>query len=157
VPSSSAQPQRELAQRVRVAPEEVTLFVWPLRQQPLGSLAALAAAAGMSWLVGWSLAQPWWGAAAAGGLAVALWRTWLPVTFEIGVAGVTQVILGRRRRIGWPAIRGWQVRGGGVLLVPDVRVTPLAPLRGLYLPWLNQRDKVLANVEYYLAGRGGPT
>jgi hypothetical protein len=82
------------------------------------------------------------------------WRLWLAVTYEVGVSGVTQCCLGRRRRIGWAAIRSYQVRGEGVLLVPDIQVTPLSPLRGLYLPWLDQREKVLANVEYYLQGRG---
>jgi hypothetical protein len=90
---------------------------------------------------------------AAGLLALTLWRTLLPVTFEIGVSGVTQVVVGRRRRISWPAIRGYEVRGNGVVLVPDAEITPLSPLRGLYIPWLDQRDRVLAAVEYYLQSR----
>ncbi len=154
MPSSSVQPQRDSAQRVRVAPEEVTLTVWPLVQQPLGSLVAAALGAGGSWLLAWSLARPWLGVLAAATLMALLWRTWLPVTYEIGVSGVTQIVLGRRRRIPWPAIRGYDVRGHGVLLVPDSQIAPLSPLRGLYLPWLDQREKVLASVEYHLPSRG---
>ena len=154
MPASSVQP-REPAQRVRVAPEEVTLHVWPLRQQPLASLLALALAAGASWLLGWASGRPWWGVLAVAGLLVTLWRTWLPVSYELGVSGITQRALGRQRRIAWPAIRGYQVRGNGVLLVPDAQIAPLAPLRGLYLPWLDQREReqVLASLEYHLAGR----
>jgi hypothetical protein len=91
----------------------------------------------------------------AAGLLVTLWRTWLPVSYELGVSGITQRVLGRQRRIAWPAIRGYQVGANGVLLVPDAQITPLAPLRGLYLPWLDRRDreKVLASLEYHLPGR----
>jgi hypothetical protein len=37
------------------------------------------------------------------------------------------------------------------MLLPDAVVVPLSPLRGLYLPWGLQKDRVLANIEYYLA------
>lgn len=149
----SASRDAEIVQRIRVVPEEVTLVVWPVRQEPIGSLLALTIAGGVSWLVTYSTGRPWLGWAAAGVLAITLWRTLLPVTFEIGVSGVTQIIFGRRRRISWPAIRGYEVRGNGVLLVPDAEITPLSPLRGLYIPWLDQRDRVLAAVEYYLQSR----
>lgn len=135
-------------------PEEVTLASWPLRQEPIGSLVSLAIAVSVCWLVAWSSERPWLGVLAGAVLVLTLWRTWLPVTYEIGVAGVTQTVLGRRRRISWPAIRGYEVRGSGVLLVPDREITPLSPLRGLYIPWLGERDKVLANMEYYLHSRG---
>jgi hypothetical protein len=153
MPSSLDIP-RDSTQRIRVVPEEVTLVVWPLRQEPLSALVALAIAAAISWLVAWSSQRAWLGVLAAITLAITLWRTWLPVTYEIGVSGVTQTVLGRRRRISWPAIRAHDVRGNGVLLVPDSVVAPLSPLRGLYIPWLDQRDKVLACVEYYLHSRG---
>jgi preprotein translocase subunit SecE len=32
---------RDSGQRIRVVPEELTLVVWPLRQEPIGSLVAL--------------------------------------------------------------------------------------------------------------------
>jgi hypothetical protein len=147
---SSTSPAPESAKRIRIAPEEVTLHVWPLKQRPMSSLLAVAIAAAVVWLVGW-LWQPWAGGAAAAILALTLWRMWLPVTYEIGVSGVTQVVLGRRRRIPWPAIRNYVAYADGVLLVPDADVRPASPLRGLFLPWLDHREKVLANVEYYVA------
>jgi hypothetical protein len=154
MPTSSVQPQRDSSQRARAAPEEITLRVWPLVQEPLVSLAALAAAAAASYLAGWSYGRAWVALAVAGLLVATLWRTWLPVTYEIGPGGVAQCVLGRRRRIPWPAIRGWQVRGTGVLLVPDVEVAPLSPLRDLYLPWQDRRDQIVASLEYHLQGRG---
>jgi hypothetical protein len=152
MPSSAHQP-RESSLRIRVAPEEVSLIDWPLVQRPVSSLLALALASGTVWLVGWA-SQRWEAAAlAAVALAVTLWRTWLPVRFDIGSGGIAQVILGRfKRRIPWSAIQSYEVRTDGVLLVPDPVITPLSPLRGLYLHWGHQREAVLANLEYYVHG-----
>ena len=63
------------------------------------------------------------------------------------------MVFGRwKRRIPWSAIRTFEVRSDGALLVPDSVVTPLSPLRGLYLHWGDQREAVLASLEYYVHG-----
>ena len=147
---SSIKPSREPPQRIRVAPEEVTLVVWPLGQRPVESVLLLAVAAGVSCFVGWWTRQPLVGGGVAAALAITLWRTWLPVTFVLGLSGVTQTVLGRSLRISWSAIRSHEIQTSGVLLSPDAQLMPLSPLRGLYLPWLDQREKVLAHVEYFL-------
>jgi hypothetical protein len=116
----------------------------------MASLVLLGIAAGASCFVGWWTRQPLVGGGLAAALAIVLWRTWLPVTFSIGLSGVTQTVLGRSRRISWSAIRSHEIQADGVLLSPDAELVPLSPLRGLYLPWLGQREKVLAHVEYYL-------
>jgi hypothetical protein len=152
MPSSARQP-REAGLRIRVAPEEVTLDTWPLRQRPVSSLAVVASGIAVSWLVGWAANHWAVGAIAAAALAITLWRAWLPVRYEIGGGGITQVLFGRwRRRIPWTAILQFQVLTDGVLLLPDASVTPLSALRGLYLPWGRHRDAVLANLDYYLHG-----
>jgi hypothetical protein len=139
--------------RIRVAPEEVSLTDWPLRQRPVSSLFALAIAGGTSWLVGWAANRWEVGAIAAAALGITLWRTWLPVRFEIGSGGIVQVIVGRfKRRIPWSAIQAYEVRQTGVLLLPDAVVTPLSPLRGLFLHWGDQREAVLASLDYYVHG-----
>jgi hypothetical protein len=148
-PGSSSQPSG-LAQRIRVAPEETTLVVWPLKERPVESLLLLAAAAGLSCFAGWWTRQPLVAGGVAAALAVTLWRTWLPVTFEIGLSGIKQTVLGRSRRISWSAIRSYEIQPNGVLLSPDAQLVPLSALRGLYLPWQGQREKVLAHVEYFL-------
>jgi hypothetical protein len=155
MPSSASQPHNA-GLRIRVAPEPVSLVDWPLRQRPASSLAMLALAGGASWLVGWASMHWESGAIAAAALAITLWRTWLPTRFELSGSGITQVILGRfKRRIPWSAIGAYDVRSDGVLLIPDLVVTPLSSLRGLYLHWGDQRDAVLANLEYYVHGWRG--
>ena len=125
-------------------------MVFPLRQRPVESLVMIGVAAAASVLVGWWTRQPLVGGGLAAALAITLWRTWLPVTFDIGMLGVTQTVLGRSRRIPWSAVRSHAIVGEGVLLSPDEQLTPLSSLRGLYLPWAGQREKVLACVDYYL-------
>ena len=152
---SSIKPVRQSGLRIRVTPEEVTLVVWPLAQRPLGSLVAVGSAALASWLVAQASGAWWAGAAVAVGLAITLWRTWLPVRYTLASGGIVQSILGTRRRIPWSAIRLFEVRRSGALLLPDMQVTPLSPLRGLFLPWCGQQALLLANLDYYLGTWNG--
>lgn len=153
---SSIRPTRDSSLRIRIAPEEVTLRDWPLVDRPLGSLAAIGLAAGLSWLAGWAVGSWLVGVFVGALLALTLWRTWLPVSYELSGGGITQIVLRWRRRIAWTAIRRHEVRDGGVLLLPDADQTPLAPLRGLYLHYGRRRTDVLAHLDYYLPGWNPP-
>ena len=83
-------------------------------------------------------------------LLLLLWRTWLPVRYELSGSGITQSIFGWRRRVPWISIQSHEIRRDGVLLVPDAALTPLSPLRGLYLHWGRHQSAVLAHLDYYL-------
>jgi len=146
---SSLRPMRDSSLRARAAPEQVTIDDWAIRDRPLSSSLALTLAVGAGWIAGWATEAPWAGVAVATVLVVVAWRTWLPVRYELGSSGVTQSVLGWRRRIPWAAIVQHEVRGSGVLLMPDAMKTPLSPLRGLFLHWHDQRDQVLAQLDYY--------
>jgi hypothetical protein len=150
---SSIRSSRESGLRARAAPGEVTVVDWPVRDRPVASSLALTIAAGASWLAVWATGNPVAGGVVALLLAVTLWRTWLSVQFHLGADGVTQTVLGRRRRIAWAAIWHVDVRSDGVVLLPDATPTPLSPLRGIYLHWGTQREAVMANLDYYLLGR----
>jgi hypothetical protein len=151
--ASSIRPTRESSTRIRVAPEEVTIDDWPLRDRPLSSSLALTLAAGASWLAVWATGIPAAGAVMAGIFALTLWRTWLPVRYQLGSGGVVRSLLGWRRRIAWMSIRRHELRSDGVLLFPDGADTPLAPLRALYVHWSAQREAVIAQLDFYLLGR----
>jgi hypothetical protein len=147
---SSIRPTRDSSLRIRVAPEEFTIRDWPLFDRPIGSLAAIALATGVSWLVGWAANEPRLGGAVAVVLSITLWRTWLPVWYTLGGSGIAQTVLRWRRLIPWMAIQRLEIYSDGVLLVPDAELTPFSPLRGLYLHWGRHRAEVLAHLEYYL-------
>ncbi len=137
--------------RIRVAPEETTVRFWGLRDEPLGTWLRVIVGAIAAAVVGRFLENEWWGWGMFVLVLITLWRSLIPLRFEIGPHGVTQIVLGRRTRILWTSILNYQVYSRGVLLLPDAAVTPLSPLRGLFLPWVSQREAVLANIEYYLA------
>ncbi|MBC7854780.1 MAG: hypothetical protein IAF94_15215 [Pirellulaceae bacterium] len=137
--------------RIRVAPEEVTVRFWGLRDEPLGTWLRVILGAGASAGVGTFLENEWWGWGTLALVLITLWRNLIPLRFEISPHGITQIVLGRRTRILWTSILNYQVYSRGVLLLPDAAVTPLSPLRGLFLSWGSQKERVLANIEYYLA------
>jgi len=147
---STTRPTRDPGLRTRTAPEEVTIEDWPLRQRPVGSLLAIALAAGLAWLAGWATENWEIGALVAVALAVTLWRTWLPIRYELSGSGILQSVFGWRRRIPWAAVQEVELRSDGVLFSPDPMVAPLTPLRGLYLHWGQQRDAVVTHLEYYV-------
>ena len=62
--------------------------------------------------------------------------------------GVTQQVLGRRRRIAWQFIERCEICRAGIFLLPHD--APLAVFRGLYIPWGTHRSEVLALVQFYL-------
>jgi hypothetical protein len=151
---SSIRPTKDSTPRVRALPEELTIVDWPLRDQPVSASLALTLVAGATWLAVWATKSVVAGTFVAVVLAVTLWRTWLPVRYQLGSGGVVQSVLGWRRRIAWSAIRHYEVRTDGVVLSPDVAAPQLTSVRGLYLHFGSQQEAVLAQLDYYLSGRG---
>jgi hypothetical protein len=151
--SSSLRSSRDGSLSARAAPEEVTVVDWPLRDQPIGSSVAMSVAAGLSWLAIWATDVPAAGAIIGTALFITLWRTWLPVTYHLGSSGIVQSVLGWRRRIPWSAVRRYEQRGNGVVLLPSESDSVYASLRGCYLHWGEQRDAVLSQVEYHVVPR----
>jgi hypothetical protein len=145
---------------IRIAPEEVQLTVWPLRDRGLGAWVALVLPLVAGLLVAWRFEQ-WWAGVIVGLIGyAAVWRAWLPVQVTLGATGINERCLGWERKINWTAIRTYEVRRHGVLLYPDERLARVAPLRGLYLHWGSRKDDVLDVVEYYLqtwAGSAPPS
>ncbi len=123
---------------------------WPLVKSPAraaGVVAGIVAAAVLAWAAVGSVVPALLAAAA---LTVSLWRFFTPVTFALSEQGVEQWAFGRRLRIPWRAIRGYEECSAGVLLVPHGERAVMVPFRSLYLPWENRRDEVLAFVRHHL-------
>ena len=147
---STTRPTPNPVPRLRSAPEEVTLLDWPLRERPIGSLLALAAVVAAAGLAGWVTANWVTGVVVGAILTVTMWRTWLPVRYELTGSGIRQSVLGWTRRVPWAAVRQFELRADGALLSPDSVLEPLTPLRGFYLHWGQQREAVVAHLEYYV-------
>lgn len=92
-----------------------------------------------------------WPAAVAAALVLALagWRFYVPVSYELNAMGVTQEILGRRRRVAWTAIDRVEVLRRGIVL--EIENAGRGGSREVYIPWEDRRDDVLAHLRYYLS------
>jgi len=123
---------------------------WPIRDDAFRASLVLVWLFVAALLVRWVTGQYDLALLAVGVLAAALWRFFVPVTFELGDAGIAQSALGRRRRIPWSAIRRYEVFPSGVLLLPDAGRHALGAFQGLYLPWGGHRNRVLACMRYRL-------
>lgn len=147
---SSIRTTHEPLLRPRPIPEEVSLVNWPLRDEPVGASLVLALAAGAGWLAVWGSGSVVMGTVIFGLLAATLWRTWLPVRFHLGSGGVVQFVLGSERRLAWLDIARYELLNDGVMFFSQAEASPLATLEGVYMRWGNQREKVLAVLEFYL-------
>lgn len=136
------------------APPSVRWRVWPLLDQPTRGVWVLAAAAFAGLLANWATGRPQLGVLVSLVLIAAVWRFFLPTSFELDRNGLNHRRLGHRRRISWKAIRGHEHCKAGVLLLPHTDACPMDHLRGIYLPWGENRAEVLAHIEFHLGGRG---
>src|SRR4051794_35852233 len=150
---SSIRPARDGSSRIRLAPEEVTIDDWPLRDRPLAASLGLTLSAGLTWLAVWATGNVALGAAIGAVLLLTLWRAWLPVRYQVGSGGIVQSVLGWRRRIAWTSIRRYEPRDDGVLLFADATAVGFSPLRGLYLHCGGQREAVITQLQHHLIGQ----
>jgi hypothetical protein len=141
VPSASGSSRRS-------SPPPVNWRSWPLVEGGAKSLALLLAGLAVSAATGYVSASAFWTALATLAIAASLWRFFVPVYFEFSAMGVTQQVLGRRRRIAWQFIERCEICRAGIFLLPHD--APLAVFRGLYIPWGSHRAEVLALVQFYL-------
>jgi len=131
-------------------PETLRWQSWPAREKPLWTAVLVVGLAGAAAGIYLSTGQVFPVVAAVAAFVASLWRFFLPVVFELNEEGVDQQFFGRPRRIPWQAVRRYTVRRAGVLLLPHENRSPLAALRGLYVPFSTHRDEILARVHRYL-------
>ena len=133
-------------------PPSVRWRVWPVLEQPgLGVVILLAVAfAGLA--TQWATGRPQLGLLAAAVLLAAVWRFFLPISFELDRNGIVQQLFGYRRRVHWKAIRRHERCNEGVLLLPHADDCPMDRLRGLFLPWGVYRRNVVEQIDFHLGG-----
>jgi len=130
-----------------LAPEDLAVWNWPLRDDGPKSWALLVAAVAVAALV-WAIwGNPGFALFTYAMLALALWRLWVPVKWELGLTGISLVVLGFRRRIPWLAVARFELRDDGVWLFADREALPQ---RGTFIGYGGQKQRVQACIEYYL-------
>jgi len=123
---------------------------WPLRDEPWAVAVLICVVTALSIGIGMIATSLWWGLGAAVALVVSLWRMWIPVEFRIGELGVIQTTLRRSWRIPWESFSDYEVRQSGVLLLPEDDNSVLGRMKGVYVPWGERKEDVLAVIAHYL-------
>lgn len=132
----------------RHTPPPISWRCWPLADGGWRAAALSGVLVGGAAVVAWAMHSLVWGAMALLLLAAAMWRFFVPVVYELSALGVTQHIGRRQLRVAWSAVERCEICRDGIYLSSPG--APLEKLRGLYIPWGNHRDAVLALVHYYV-------
>ena len=150
---SSAAPQETPQPKVVVVDEQspsCEFRRWPLRDETgpvsIVLLVALGASAGLGL---WS-GTLWWTVASFVTCFLSLWRMWALGVFHLSELGVVQSAFGRRWRRPWDSYSAFEVRNDGVVLYPDDDISMLGRLKGLYIPFGDQREEILDVLAEYL-------
>ena len=141
--------------RSLVAPEPLRWRSWPLVRggwRGVGFILLPALVAGVTLA---STARPDLAGLAAALVIGASWRFFVPITFEIGPAGVVQQVFGLRRRLAWRSLRRVEAGEQGVFLAQED--VPLATLRGVFVPWDGRRQEITEQLKHYLERIGVET
>lgn len=141
-PALAATPREEGSTR-HGAESSLRLRRWPLRDEPrstalvlvaIGALVAVTAAQTASFALSTLVLAL---------LALADWRSLLPVTYLLDASGIEQRVAFLRRRTAWAAVARCEVWPEGVRLLRSAAGHPLDGLRSFFIPWGNDRDAIL--------------
>jgi hypothetical protein len=129
----------------RSAAAGLVLRRWPLADEPqaafvfavvVGSLVLLTLLATQNAVAAFVVATV---------LALAAWRTILPVTYVLDASGIEQRVFFLRRRIAWAAVARYEIWPQGVRLLRSAAGHPLDALRSLFIPWRGDRETLLGH------------
>ncbi len=148
-----AQPAPRSSLEAASAPEQWKLdwVAWPARRQLLAGVGVLMLIAVLSALVRYSLESRLYAGICFVTLIIAVSPFYLPTQYVLGKEGVlVRSVLGNRFKA-WGMLRVYFRDGDrGVLLSPVPHYGLLARTRGIYLPFQENQEQVLAFVEKHL-------
>ena len=138
--------------KLRIAPPDLRLVNWPLRDAKLASVLSVALVTILSFVATQLSESVAMGVLTCLALAAALWRMWIPVTFELSASGIVEKIGRHRTRTPWSQIQSCEKRRSGVVL--HLGESGLRNgSRGRYIRWNQRRGELLAILEHYLGPR----
>jgi hypothetical protein len=77
----------------------------------------------------------------------------VPVRFDLGPEGVTETVLGRRRRIAWRKVAEFALKRRGVMLYPFPEERRRFAPRSMYIRGGRQRDRLVEVVSFYVGSQ----
>lgn len=136
--------------RLRPNPPTARVRVWPLRDEPVRSAAVIGVVVAVSLAAAAAVNKVAIGCLLFGLLCLTVRRLWYPVTYEFGPKGLVYSTLGWRRRVIWANMVRYEIFPDGVLLSPLSASQPLCTLRGVFIRFNDQREELLAALDFYL-------
>ena len=134
-------------------PSVISWTSWPIRDDWPTGVIAIAVLASCVLVLAW-LGGDWLaGAIGLVAIALALWRMWVPVIYEIGPKGIIVTVLRWKRRTPWSSVRRCKVQEQGMLFLPSADESLLAQLQGLYVPSGDHHTELVGMVNQYLGSR----
>lgn len=129
------------------------LNTWVPASEPLHMLVGGSAVLAFLWFVQRTTDNVWITIVTTCCLAVAQWRLWLPIGFELDARGVQQIVMGRRKFWPWAEFARYEVDPQGVALIRDPRDYPLARAKGVYISTARRHMELVYVVDAYLSRR----
>ena len=138
-------PQQETVE----PPEDLQLVSWPPRDDGVAGWIFLSLALLLPIVIGFATGNVLFLLVGLLLVTLAMWRMWIPITYQLGPRGVVETVLGRSRRIPWTAVKQWEVRRNGLLLLLSDDPAPLVRLWGVLIRFGGASDKLIRLVTYY--------
>jgi hypothetical protein len=117
---------------------------WPVVDEARRSWPLIAVLAAVAVLAGWMTSDVFAGLLVAAVLAAAVWRLWLPVTYEINSQGIEERCFGRQKRIPWSQLIAGEIHAHGISFQFELQDRAGCMWRSFFLPWDRHRETVLA-------------
>ena len=147
---SSSIAEKTLVRTPPQIPRSVRVVNSPLRDDPVRAWAAMLLLVLASTGAGFIAESGPMGGLCFIALAVAGWRLWARITYDLASRGVSYTMLRRSRRIPWARIARHEESDRGLLLITeDERATQSS----LFIRWNGQREAMLDVVNFYMRQR----
>jgi len=131
-------------------PEAVVWTSWPLGHGELAVWLLPVGLVGLYAVVALLTGSHALALMAVAAMILSLWRAFVPVEYQLDETGVTQRTMRRRRHLPWPVIGHCRPQEGGVLLVSHRRSPAIDAWTGVYLPWCEDRQRMIRILALHL-------
>lgn len=129
--------------------EELRFSVFPMREQPMKALLFWPVTLFTLWAVYWNSGSWLLTLVGVAVLFGSLTSYYLPTNYTIDGKGAKMQRLYYHRQLSWERIRSIVDERGGLFLSPFPVKTRLENFRGFYMPYRDNRNKILSIVRKY--------
>ena len=123
---------------------------WPILREKTTTIGVLIGIVTVTAMVQLTTGKLLASLVSAAALMLSCWRLWMPVSFELGPAGMKQACWRFERLIPWMGFSGYEKQSQGVVLIPSRTYGAKSLFGSLYISCPQQQREVVALLEHYL-------